>query len=88
MSVRLVWTRRALDDRKAIFAYIQRNNPQAALDLDHHLVSSARQLVDMPDIGRKGQLHGTREFVAHRHYILVYEVRGNVLRVQRNPSLR
>jgi len=81
--VRLVWTRLAREDRKAIREYIAADNPSAALDLDELLSEKAARLVDHPGLGRPGRLQGTRELVAHRNYILIYDVAGNLVRVLR-----
>lgn len=79
----LVWTRPAREDRKAIREYIAVDNPSAALDLDELLSDKAALLLDHPGLGRPGRLGGTRELVAHRNYILIYDVVGNLVRVLR-----
>ena len=79
----LVWTRPAREDRKAIREYIAVDNPRAALDLDELLSDKAALLLDHPGLGRPGRLGGTRELVAHRNYILIYDVVGNLVRVLR-----
>jgi len=81
--VSLVWTRPAREDRKAIREYIAADNPSAALDLDELLSEKAARLVDHPGLGRPGRLQGTLELVAHRNYILIYDVAGDLVRVLR-----
>jgi len=81
--VKLVWTRPAQEDRKAIREYIAADNPNAALDLDELLSGKAARLVDHPGLGRLGRLQGTRELVAHRNYILIYDIAGDLVRVLR-----
>ena len=81
--MKLVWTRPAREDRKAIREYIAADNPSAALDLDELLSEKAARLVDHPGLGRPGRLQGTRELVAHRNYILIYDVAGDLVRVLR-----
>ena len=81
--MKLVWSRPAREDRKAIREYIAADNPSAALDLDELLSEKAARLVDHPGLGRPGRLQGTRELVAHRHYILIYDVVGDLVRVLR-----
>lgn len=81
--MKLVWTRPAREDRKAIREYIAADNPSAALDLDELLSEKAARLVDHPGLGRPGRLQGTRELVAHRNYILIYDVVGDLVRVLR-----
>jgi len=42
--VRLLWTPEALDDRRAIYEYIEANNPSAALAFDEFLSEKAKRL--------------------------------------------
>lgn len=81
--MRLVWTRLAQGDRKAIREYIAVDNPSAAIDLDELLSEKSARLVDHPDLGRPGRLQGTRELVAHRNYILVYDFYEDTVRILR-----
>ncbi|RKP51097.1 type II toxin-antitoxin system RelE/ParE family toxin [Trinickia fusca] len=77
----LFWTPEAIQDRETIYDYIEVDNPTAALALDELFSEKAARLTDHPDLGRLGRIAGTRELVAHRHYILVYDVVGSVVRV-------
>lgn len=81
--MKLVWTRLAREDRKVIREYIAADNPVAALALDELFSQKAAHLVDHPGLGRPGRVAGTRELVAHRNYILVYDLGGDVVRVLR-----
>jgi addiction module RelE/StbE family toxin len=81
--VKLVWTLPASQDRKSIREYIAVDNPSAALDLDELLSERAARLLDHPGLGRPGRLKGTRELVAHRNYILIYDLVGEWVRVLR-----
>ncbi len=81
--MKLVWTRSAREDRKAIREYIAADNPSATLDLDELLSEKAARLVDHPGLGRPGRLQGTRELVAQRNYILIYDVADDLVRVLR-----
>ena len=81
--MRLVWTRLASADRKSIRQYIAIDNPRAALALDALIAEKAAHLVRHPRMGRPGRVKGTRELVAHRNYILIYDIAGAVVRVLR-----
>ncbi|HJV03416.1 MAG TPA: type II toxin-antitoxin system RelE/ParE family toxin [Burkholderiaceae bacterium] len=81
--VRLVWTRTASLDRKEIREYIAQDNPGAALALDEQIESMAGRLIAYPGLGKPGRAAGTRELVAHQHYILVYDIAGDQVRVLR-----
>nr|WP_249181680.1 type II toxin-antitoxin system RelE/ParE family toxin [Burkholderia vietnamiensis] len=79
----MVWTRPAATDRREIRAYIAQDNPAAALALDELFSEKAARLVDHPGLGRPGRIAGTRELVAHRNYVLIYDVAGDLVRVLR-----
>jgi addiction module RelE/StbE family toxin len=79
----LFWTPEAIQDRDEIYDYIEADNPTAALALDELFAEKAGRLVDHPALGRLGRVAGTRELVAHQNYILVYDTRGDLLRVLR-----
>ena len=53
------------------------------LALDALLSESAARLTDHPQLGRPGRVAGTRELVAHRNYLLVYDVVTDTVRVLR-----
>lgn len=79
----LFWTHEAIQDREAIYDYIEADNPVAALALDELFEEKAGRLVDHPGMGRLGREAGTRELVAHKNYILVYDVTTDLVRVLR-----
>ena len=81
--MRLVWTRLAREDRKAIREYIAADNPSAAFEFDELLSGKAAGLVDHPGMGRPGRVQSTSELVAHRNYILIYDIAGELVRVLR-----
>ena len=53
--MKLVWTPEARGDRDAIYAYIENDNPAAALDRDGLFVKRAAHLLSHPMIGRPGR---------------------------------
>lgn len=79
----LFWTPEATRDRDEIYDYIEADNPAAALALDELFSEKAGRLVDHPGLGRLGRVAGTRELVAHRNYILVYDQVGEIVRILR-----
>ena len=81
--MRLLWTPEALDDRRAIYEYIEADNPSAALAFDEFLSEKAKRLIDHPGLGRLGRVPGTRELVAHENYILIYDTTADQVRVLR-----
>ena len=68
------WTHGAVRDRDAIFDYVQKENPAAAVRLDQAFADVVATLADHPLLGRAGQVPGTRELFPHESYRLVYEV--------------
>lgn len=81
--MKLVWTEPALRDRQTIRAYIAEDTPAAALTLDELFEEKSSRLTDRPHLGRPGRVEGTRELVAHKNYILVYDINGQFVRVLR-----
>lgn len=79
----LFWTPEAVQDRDAIYDYIEADNPIAALSHDEMFSDKANYLMDHPSLGRQGRVAGTRELVVHRNYILVYDVIGDSVRILR-----
>lgn len=82
--MRLVWAQYALDDRDAIFSYIESENPRAAVHVDEEIVRAVRRLLDFPESGRPGRVEGTRELVVPRTpYIAAYMVTADRIRILR-----
>ena len=81
--MRLIWAQEAMDDRDAIFDFVEENNQVAALALDELFSEKVSRLLDHPGLGRPGRIAGTREWVVHQNYIVIYDVTGDVLRVLR-----
>jgi addiction module toxin, RelE/StbE family len=79
----LFWTPEAMQDRSAIYDYIEANNSAAALALDELFAEKAGRLVDHPGLGQPGRITGTREVVAHHNYVLVYDMAADLVRVLR-----
>jgi addiction module RelE/StbE family toxin len=70
--VNLFWTPQATEDRKQIFAFIFEHDEDVAEAMDRLFVQQAEYLLSFPEMGKPGRVVGTHEFVAHKHYILVY----------------
>lgn len=77
------WKQEALDDRDRYLEYIAEDNPLAAIELGDLLMEKAEHLDMYPETGRKGRVKGTRELVAHPHYVLVYRIVGEAVEVLR-----
>ncbi|RMU75668.1 YacB [Pseudomonas syringae pv. aptata] len=77
----LFWTPEAIQDREDIYNYIEADNPTAALDLDELFEEKAMLLVEHPNLGRLGRVRDTSELIAHRNYLLIYDVIGDLVRV-------
>jgi addiction module RelE/StbE family toxin len=82
--VKLVWTERALGDRRQIYEYIETDSPAAAIRIDERTEATADRLLDFPESGRTGRIEGTRELVVTRTaYVIPYRIAGDVVRILR-----
>jgi addiction module RelE/StbE family toxin len=79
----LFWTRPARADRHEVFEFIAQDNPRAASKMDQIFAEKAEILTRFPELGRPGRVPGTREFLAHRHYFLIYRIRGESVQILR-----
>ena len=80
---RLFWAPAAVADREAIYDFIEADNPSAALELDERFSRTAAALQEQPGLGRPGRVAGTREWVVHPHYVLVYRIQPDQVQVLR-----
>lgn len=77
-----IWKRPAVADRKSIAEYIARDKPLAAVELVDLIVDRAAMLDANPKAGRPGRIKGTREWVVHPHYVIVYRLSGKPAQVE------
>lgn len=78
----VVWSPRAIVHLRALRAYIERENPQAAGRIADLLLAAVEYLAELPGIGRPGRMAGTREFaVPHTPYVIPYRVRDGRLEI-------
>jgi len=81
--MRLTWEEAAKADRREIRAYISRHNPRAARFISKLLLKQALRLKRHPHLGYPGRASGTREWVAHPHYILIYALGHDTVHILR-----
>jgi plasmid stabilization system protein ParE len=81
--MKILWTRSARIDRSEIFQFIEADSIRAACKMDDIFASKAALIAKFPQIGRPGRTPGTREFLAHRHYFLIYKVGRNHVQILR-----
>jgi addiction module RelE/StbE family toxin len=72
--VKVRWTAQAEQDRVDIMGHIAADNVRAAIAIDELFGATAARLADFPLLGKPGQIAGTREWVAHESYRMIYEV--------------
>jgi toxin ParE1/3/4 len=82
--VKLVWSQHALEDRRAIYDYIEADDPRTAIIVDERIAHAVLRLQDFPESGRIGRVEDTRELViARTSYIAPYRIIGNSVRILR-----
>jgi addiction module RelE/StbE family toxin len=80
----LEWSVFARADRKAIFDYIEEDNPRAAITIDERIRARVEGLTPFPEMGRTGRIEGTRELVVSgTPYIAAYRITGETVRLLR-----
>lgn len=86
-ALKLRWTRPALADLIEAQQYIAQDNPPTTQALAQRVWEAANHLTGYPEIGRRGHVDGTREWLVNQApYLLVYRVKGDtveILRVRR-----
>ena len=84
--MKLVWGRYALEDRRAIFSYLERHNPTAAADMDEMIQGAVQNLRSYPNMGRQGRVTNTRELVVvGTPFIVAYAVMADRVKLLRVP---
>jgi len=82
--VKILWTPRAALDLNEIVDYISGDNPSAAIRVGDRIHEYIGKLTSSPEIGRIGELPGTRELVIHPWpYIVVYRLEADSVRIIR-----
>ncbi len=70
----MVWTPESEQDRDDIWDAIAADDPLAAARMDQLFAQAAARLADFPMLGHVGTIPGTREWIPHESYRLVYEI--------------
>ncbi len=82
--MKLEWAVYAIEDRVAIFDYIEADNPRAAATVDDRIRLQVQQLISHPESGRMGRVVDTRELlIDHTPFIAAYTIVGDTVRILR-----
>jgi toxin ParE1/3/4 len=82
--MRFEWSLFAIEDRSAIFDFIEEDSFHAAVLVDGRISEQVEMLKDFPEIGRPGRVKDTRELVIDRTpYIVAYRIQGDIVRILR-----
>jgi len=68
------WRELASADLDRIVDYLETHNVKAAYTLLEAIIAASRTLETFPNRGRPGRKAGTRELIAAKNYVIVYEV--------------
>ena len=74
MTLRIIWRQSARADLAAIVQFVAERNPYAARELKERIQSGVIPMADHPYMGREGRVPGTREWLAHPNYWVIYRV--------------
>lgn len=75
--MRLEWAENARRERKALIAYIARDDLDTAKRIDNRLQNAAEGLLVFPRKGQAGRISGTRDLYVPPRYRLIYKVDGD-----------
>ncbi len=82
MQVR--WLRKALRNLEQAYAYIAKDDPEAAIRTILKIQVAVDQLGQFPLMGRVGRVEGTRELViANTPYFVIYGLKDNTVEILR-----
>jgi toxin ParE1/3/4 len=83
--VKLAWSPNAIEDLRALQAYIERDAPLAARKTAQGIIEAVETMIpDNPRVGRPGRAPGTRELViAGSPYIVPYRLRDGTIEILR-----
>jgi addiction module RelE/StbE family toxin len=77
---RIRWTTQASDQLEAAVRHIQQDNPTAARNVAQSIINRIEQLVNLPGLGRPGEVKGTRELVC-APYVVVYRSTEEIVEI-------
>ncbi len=71
--MKVTWSPPAIQDRLSIWFWISSENHAAAIHMESLFDAAADRLANHPELGKPGEIPGSRELVVHESYRLVYE---------------
>jgi toxin ParE1/3/4 len=82
--MKIVWQKRAVSDLYQVNEYIRQDNPQAAEKIGSIIESAITNLARYPEMGRKGDVPGTRELVIPgTAYFIAYRITNEAVQILR-----
>ena len=84
----LEWKVQAENDLFDILDYIGHDNPDAAVALVQKIRTKVDGLRERPTLYRAGRIHGTREMIVHRNYIVFYRASDEMVTILRVKHAR
>ena len=74
------WTAEAADQLEAAVKHIQQDNPTAARNVAQAVIDRIEKLAAFPNLGRLGEVKGTRELVSPP-YVVVYRSTEEIVEI-------
>ena len=82
--MKVEWAHPALADLIEAQIYIAQENPKAAKNVAQKVWDASQKLADNPEMGRTGNVDGTREWiVGQTPYLIVYRVKDERIEILR-----
>jgi toxin ParE1/3/4 len=78
------WLRKALRNLERAHAYIEKDNPEAAIRMVLKIQVAVDRLAQFPLMGIVGRVKGTRELIiANTPYFVIYCIKGTTVEILR-----
>ena len=82
--MKIRWTKKAQKNLEQLESYIARDKPTAAVETVLTVVRAVESLIEHPQLGRAGRIHGTRELIIGSLPVIVpYRIKDNCVEILR-----
>ena len=82
--MKIRWTKKAIKNLEQFERFIAQDKPDAAIETVLNVIHAVEYLVDHPQLGRIGRIHGTRELIVSGLPVIVpYRIKDQYVEILR-----